>query len=69
MTISACDVNSGPAPGTVLGEQKLQVTELAPDLAVTGLHQLGGAGTCATPSMPMPCCADWSPTTPRGPSV
>jgi hypothetical protein len=36
----------------------------APGLAATGLHQLDGARTCATPSTPTPCCAGWSPTTP-----
>jgi hypothetical protein len=29
----------------------------APDLAVTGLHALDGAGTRATPNTPTPCCA------------
>jgi hypothetical protein len=36
----------------------------APGLGATGLHQLDGPGTCATPSTPMPCCAGLSPTTP-----
>ena len=53
----------GPDAEPIEAAAWLHDIDYLPGLAATGLHGLDGAATCATSSMPNPCCAAWSRTT------